>query len=322
MTRPFTTDPTLTAIAIAYRNPAASLIGKRILPAIPVLSENFKWNVFPIAEAFTVPELEVGRKGRPTQVEFTATEDTSSTKDYGLDDALPNNDIDEAAKARAEKRSHFDPRASATEGLTNLVGLGREVRAAAVVQDSNNYAADKKITLAGTDKFDDFQNSDPYEVIDEGMDKTLVYRPNHIVMGQAVWSKLKLHPKIVAAVKGAANTGGAITKVQFAELFEIHPDNLLIGQSQVNLSRKGQSVSLARVWGKSIQMLYIDPTKQAANDAVMTWGFTAELGGPIAGNFQDPDIGLKGGERIRVGEQVRELVCAIDLGYQINNAVS
>lgn len=320
--RPFPIDPTLTAISIAYKNPAHTLIYSRVLPGIEVSGETFKWNEFPLGEAFTVPELEVGRKGRPAQVEFTAEEKDSSTKDYGLDDAIPHSDVAEAARARAEKRSSFDPRAAAVEGLTNLVELGREVRAAAVVQDPANYSAARKTTLVGNDQFSDFENSDPYEVIDEGFDATLVYRPNTIAMGQSVWSKVKRHPRLIKAVKGGLTEDGAITKAQFADLFEIPIENLLIGMAQVNLSRKGQDVTLSRVWGKSMHLLYIDPSKQAANDAVMTWGFTAELGTRISGSIDDPDIGLEGGERIRVGEKVRELVCAKDVGYAIFGAVA
>jgi hypothetical protein len=320
--RPFPLDPTLTAIAIGYRNPAATLLYSRVLPTVEVMSEQFKWTEFPLDEGFTVPELEVGRKGRVNQVEFTATEKDSSTKDYGLDDAIPYSDIQAAARARAEKRSNIDPRNMAVEGLTNLIELGREVRAAQIVQDANNYDADKKIALVGTDKFSDYDNSDPYGVIDEGMDKTLVYRPNHIVMGQPVWSKIKRHPKMIKAVKGGLTEDGAITKAQFAELFELPPENVLIGMAQVNLSRKGQNVALSRVWGKSIQLLYLDPSKRQADGSVITWGFTAELGGRISGSIEDKDIGLEGGERIRVGEKVRELVAAKSVGYQIQGAVA
>ncbi|MDG3575982.1 capsid protein [Rhizobium sp. YJ-22] len=319
--RPFPVDPTLTAIAIGYRNPAGTLIYNRVLPGVPVLSEQFKWTEFPLGQGFTVPDLEVGRKSRPAQVEFTAEERDSSIKDYGLDDAIPQSDIDAAARARAARLSNIDPRNMAVEGLTNLVELGREVRAAAVVQDPNNYDASRKIVLTGTDRFSDFANSDPYGVIDEGMDKTLVYRPNHIVMGQPVWSKIKRNPKLIKAVKGGLTEDGAITKAQFADLFEIPLENFLVGMAQVNLARKGQSVNLSRVWGNSVALLYLDPSKKQADGSVISWGFTAELGGRISGSIPDPDIGLNGGERVRVGERVRELVAAKSVGYLIQNAV-
>lgn len=320
--RPFPVDATLTAVAIGYRNPAHTLIGGRALPALKVLSEKFKWNLFPIAEGFTLPDTEVSRKGQVNQVEFSASEQDSSVRDYGLDDPLPQSDLDEAARARAERRSHYDPESAAVEGLTNLIALNREVRAAAVVQDANNYSTGRKIALTGTDRFSDFDNSDPYAVIDEGFDKTLVFRPNTIIMGQPVWSKLKRHPKIIKAVKGGMTEDGAVSRIQFAELFEIKPENLLIGEALLNTAKKGQTVALDRVWGKSISLLYLDQAKQTSDDSTITWGFTAELGDKVAGSIEDPDIGLQGGKRVRVGERVREVVCAKDVGYLIQDAVA
>jgi len=91
--RPFPIDPTLTAIAIGYRNPAHVLIAKRALPPLPVLSETFKWNEYPLAEGFTVPDTKVGRKSRPNQVEFNVSEKDASVEDYGLDDPIPYSDI-------------------------------------------------------------------------------------------------------------------------------------------------------------------------------------------------------------------------------------
>ena len=321
MPRPFPVDPTLTAIAIGYRNPAHTLIGRRALPPLNVLNEAFKYTEFPLAEGFTVPETRVGRKSQPNQVEFTVEEKDSSTDDYGLDDAIPNSDVEAARRARAEKRSIFDPVTSAVEGLTNLIELAREIRAAAVVQNAANYAADKKIALAGTDKFSDYVNSDPYGVIDAGFDGTLVYRPNTMIMGQTVWSTLKKHPKLIKAVKGGLTDEGAITRTQFAELFEIKPENLLIGEALLNTANKGQAVALSRVWGNSIELLYLDPSKRTSNDPTITFGFTAELGGRVSGSIQDPDIGLEGGERVRVGERVKELVVAKDVGYQIQTPI-
>lgn len=256
MKRPFPVDPTLTAIAIAFRNPAASLIYNRVLPPVPVLQEVFKYSEYPLEENFTVPELEVGRKSRPAIVEFSAIEKEAGVKDYGLDDVIPNSDIETAARARAEKRSKINPEQMATEGLANLLELGREVRTAKVVQDTANYTPDRIITLTGGDKFSDYKNSDPFGVLDDAMDKTLVYRPNMIVMGKPVWAKIKRHPRLIKAIKGGLTEDGAISKPQFADLMEISPENLLIGESQVNMSRKGQNPKLSRVWGDTISLLY------------------------------------------------------------------
>lgn len=322
MKRPFPIDPTLTAISIAYSNPAHILIGRRALPPLEVQGEQFKWTEYPLAQGFTLPDAEVGRRGQVNQVVFSGEERDSSVKDYGLDSPIPHSDISAAAKARAEKRSKFDPKNAAVEGLTNYIELLREVRAAAVVQDPANYSAGRKITLVGSDQLSDYDDSDPYGVIVDGFDKTLVYRPNTIVMGQPVWTKLKRHPRLIKAVKGGMQDEGGITRAQFAELFEIKPEDLLIGEAMLNVAKPGQAVNLSRVWSKSISLLYLDRGRQTATDGNITWGFTAELGTRISGSIEDEDIGLEGGERVRVGERVRELVCAKDVGYLIQDAVS
>jgi hypothetical protein len=214
----------------------------------------------------------------------------------------------------------FDPETLAAAQLTNLIQLDREVRVAAVVQNAANYTS--KVTLAGNDQFSAFATSDPYGVIDNGMQSTLVYTPNTHAMGKVVWNKLKRHPKLIKAVKGGLAEDGAISRRQYCELFEIEEDRLLIGEGLLNTAKKGQAVSLAGVWGKNIALLYIDPSKGSADDPTITWGFTAELGQRIAGSGEDPHIGLKGGKFIRVGERTKELVVAPDVGYLISGAVA
>ena len=312
----------MTAIAIAYRNPAATLIADRALPRVPVSQENFKWSEFPIGEAFSLPDTQVGRRGQPNKLEFNSTEKTSATDDHGLDADVPTTDIEAAEAATAKGLSKYNPLHHTTEMLTNLILLAREIRAASVVQDPNNYAAGRKVTLAGGDQFSSFSTSDPFGVIDQAFSSTLIYRPNTMSMGRQVWDVLKRHPRLIKAVKGGLTEEGAITREQFAQLFEIDLNRLLIGEAWVNTSKPGQATALNRVWGKSIQLAYIDPSKAGPTDQVITWGFTAQLGDRIAGTWDDPKIGIKGGQWVRVGEQVKELCVAKDVGYQIAAAVA
>lgn len=316
--RPFPVNPALTAIAIGYSNPAQTLIADQVLPRVPVASESFKWTEYPLAEGFTVPETRVGRTGQPARVEFTGTEKDGSTEDHGLDDMIPISDINEAARQRAAGLSSFDPRARAVEGLTNLIRLAREIRVASLVHAAATYATGRKITLSGTSQFSDYTNSDPISVLKTALEGTLVFRPNTLVMGQAVWSKLSSHPHLVNAVRGNLTNKGVITREELAALLEIK--QVLVGESYVNTAKKGQEVSLARVWGKHIAALYLDPT--ATTQRGITFGITAQVGTRIAGSVEDPNIGLEGGERVRVGEKVKELIVAKDVGYFVENAVA
>lgn len=310
-TAPFVIDPDLQAVAIAYRN--QNLIADEVLPRVPVGSDKYKYWSWDKEQGFTIPDTHVGRKGRVNQVEFSATEKKGAVEDYGLEDPIPQKDIDNAPAG-------IDPRGRATEGLTDLILLDREVRTANLVFNAATYPAGHKETLAGNAQFSDFANSDPIGVISDALDKPLV-RPNVMTLGQAVWTKLRRHPAIVKAMHGSAGDSGMATRQFVADLFEL--EELLVGPAFLNTAKKGQNANFARVWGKHIALTFRDrlanPT-QSGNR--LTFGFTAQHGDRVAGSMPDKNIGLRGGQVVRVGESVDEHIVAADAAYFIENAIA
>ncbi len=321
MNRPFPVNAVLTAIAVGFRNTSAMRIADQVLPRQNVSAEKFKWTEYPLSEAFNTPDARVGRKGRVQQLEFSGTEKEAAVEDFGFDAPIPYSDIEAAANARARGLSAIDPEAHAVQMITDTLENCREARVAGVVHNSATYAADKRVTLSGTSQFSDYTNSDPISVIKVGMEATLVYPPNTLVMGRAVWSRVSSHPKIVNAVKGGVTNAGIVTREQFLELFSGEGiQNLLIGDAMVNTAKPGQPVNLQRAWGKHIAMLHLNSMASIEQGGI-TFGMTADYGGRIAGRIEDKDVGLQGGVRIRTGERVKELIIAKDVGYFIQNAV-
>lgn len=313
---PFVVDPVLTAIAVNFANPDVAFIADRIMPRVPVMATDFKWTYFPPDQMFTVPETEVGRKGVVQQVEFTGEERTSSVKDYGLDDVIPQRDIDAARALRAAGNTAFDPEARAVEGLAHLIQLDREKRVAGMVQDADNYDADKKVTLSGTGKFSDAA-SDPIGVISAALDATFIMRPNVAAMGRKAWTALSTHPDILKAINRTSGDKGRASREAVAELFEL--SEILVGDSYINAARKGQTASFERVWGGNIALIHRN--MQAGPDgASPAWGWTAQFDGRVSGRFFDPKVGLKGAQTLRVGEQLREVIAAPATGYLIQDA--
>lgn len=308
-TRPFPIDPKLTAIAIAYRNPDITLIADQVLPRTPV-DQEFKYLKYDLAQGFTVPDTRVGRKSTPTEVDFSATEVQAKVEDFGLDDLVPNEDIE------ADNQG-VDPLGTATAYLTNLVNLAREQRVASLVFNAASYAAGNQVTLSGTSQWSDTANSDPVAAIGDLLDIP-VMRPNVATFGQQTWTKLRRHPKIVQAIKGTAQGAGMVSREEFAEFFELQ--EILIGAGFVNGAKKGQTAALARVWGKHASFFYRD--RAAGPQAGVTFGFTGAWGNKIAGQIDEPTIGLTGSKRVRCGERVKEIICATDLGYFVQNAVA
>ncbi len=308
---PYTIQPHLTQIALAYRN--QRLIADDVLPRVPVGKQDFKYFKLNKDDAFTLPSTLVGRRSQPTMVEFGGTEVTDSVLDFGLEDAVPLHDIENATPP-------FDPMGLATENLTRLIELDREVRAANAVFNANNFAAANKATLSGTSQWSDFSNSDPVGAILTAID-SMIMRPNILVLGRAVYTKLIQHPKIIAAaypLGGNASVGGKVTRQALADIFEL--DEVLVGEGWVNSARKGQTASYSRCWGKFAALIYRDQV--AAQTSGTAFGFTASWLGKQVSTREDMEIGARGSMVVRAVDSVKEVITANDLGYLWSAAVA
>jgi hypothetical protein len=303
----FTVDPALTQIAAAYRN--ESMIADEVLPRVPVGVQNFKYRKWALEDGFTVPNTTVGRTSRVNQVEFGFSDADSSCMDYGLEEPVPQNDIDNAPAG-------YNPLERAAASAMDLILLDREIRAANLVFNADTYAATNKETLSGTGQFSD-PASDPIGKILAALDKC-VMRPNVMVLGTAAWTALRQHPKVVKATHGNAGDSGVAAREAVRELLEIQ--KLVVGQGWVNVAKKGQKATVARVWGKHIALIYQDTL--ADTRGRVTFGFTAQWRDREVASIPDANIGARGGIKVRVTESVRELVIANDLGYFIQNAVA
>ncbi|UYZ84289.1 phage capsid protein [Entomomonas sp. E2T0] len=306
---PFTIDAVQTGIAIAYQN--KSLIADSVLPRVPVDAEKFSWEKYDLAQGITIPDTKVGRTSQPNQVSFNSTTEQARTNDYGLDCPIPESD-----RLNAQASGKTDPVGTATEFTTDLVLLDREVRVANTVFNGSNYAADNQQILSGSSQWSD-PSSDPLKNIMEALDDVIM-RPNVGVLGRRTSTILRSHPKVVKAFNGTLGDEGMVPLNFLKEYLEL--EEILIGEANVNIAKPGQNVQLARTWGNHAAFIYRN--KLATNQRGATFGFTAQFGDKIAGFITDPDLGLRGGVRVRVGESVEEVVCAKDLGYFFQNAVA
>lgn len=318
---PFQVQQRLTALTLTYRN--QRFIADDVLPRVPVDSQQFKYSKYTLADGFTIPDTRVGRKSKPNEIDWTASELTGATIDYGLDDVIPNADIASANAAQSIQGVRpIDPEARSTRLLTDLVATDRENRVATAVFTLGNYPAANRTTLSGTGQWSDQTNSNPLLAIAAALDIPII-RPNNMVLGQAVWTQLRTHPKVTAAVfPGGGNASGGATMASLqavADVLEL--DNIYVGASWYNSAKPGQTASLARLWGKHCTLYYKAPQVLTTDD--VTFGFTPQWGERIAGTVQnDPTIGLRGGTRVRVGESVTEVIAANDVAYFFQNAVA
>ena len=298
--------PDLSAIAIKYRQD--NMVADEVMPRIKVEKQEFIHLADRMAEWITPPDTMVGRTGAPNMLSNSFEDPTQlATVNQGLDEPVPNQDQLNGPNESALGR--------ATQRVVSLLELRREIRVAGMCATGANFTY--TTTLSGTSQWSDYVNSDPVGTILPQLDIPFM-RPNILVMSREVWTKLRAHPKILMAIFGAVKTGGLANREQVAGLFEV--DKLVIGSGFYNSAAKGQTLAKTRIWGKHLVGFYQHAL--GGPDGGNTWAYTAQFGDRVAATYPDPKVGLFGGEWVRAGESVKEVIAAPEFAFQFLNAVA
>ena len=311
---PFQTHSRMTQIAMAEK--PKDFIADMVLPRVNS-AYKFEYTKGENEDQFTIPDVRASRAGRLNEVEFGATLASAVTDDYGLLTFVPERDISEAQR----QDSAWDPMAQASMGATQLIHLAREKRVADIVFNTANYPATNRAVVASAQQWDEAA-ADPVGVIMDALDVPIT-RPNSMVIGQAVYTKLRQHPKLVEAVKavggGAGGTPGIVSRQAIADLFEL--DRILVGATWRNSAKRGQDASYSRLWGKFCALLHIN-TPTGTQDMMPTWGFTAQAMAVQVMTSEEPSRGVGRGSRVvKVSECVKELVSWNTAGYLFSTVV-
>ena len=227
---------------------------------------------------------------------------------------IPNKDIVNAPQG-------IDPRARAAEGITDLILLDREVRVAAVVHNPLTFDADKRLALSGTSKFSNAA-SDPVITITDALDVPL-YRPNIGVIGRRAFTILSRHPKILQATRmiggddgrhrdapghrRALRTGRPVRRREPSQ----HGAQRADGEPHADVERQPR----AHLPGSAVDA---DDERHEPPDV--------RLHGSVRQphrrtRWRTKTSACAAAQRVRVGESVREQVCAPSLGYLITDLV-
>jgi hypothetical protein len=303
---PFKTDKTRTQIALAYMN--EDFIADRILPRVPVASEEFKWTIYNKSDRFTVPNTVIDRKGSFNEVEFGGTEDTASTSDYGLQDTIPQKDID------AAKLVNFDPQGNAVELLMDLILLDREQRAAALCFTAANHL--NKETLTGTDQWSD-PAAKPLVQLSDAMEVPFM-RPNTLTISGLTALALVRNPSVVKAYNGTSGDEGMVPLSWIQTVLGL--SEIIVARTKQNSAKPGQTENYTKVWGNHALLSY--KNSSAMPNKGLTYGLTAQYGSRISMSKRDDDTGMRGAVIQRVGESVKELILSQDCAYFFENTIA
>ena len=290
------------------------------MPITPPLGvKAFKWTKYADGLSMTVPDLQIGPRSMPKQYDVSGSQMESRCLDYGLEGFITQDDINQAASLRAINQSIIDPRFLQTEVLTDIVWLGRELRVAGIAFNAANYLPNLTTNLQannGAQQFDAYATSNPITLINSFLDSCLV-RPNQLLFGRVSWTALRSHPIIMKAVNRTAGDTGNATTQEVADLFEVN--KILVGEGWVNASKDPDNPVFERAWGAHMAGQFCNPA--AVKVMGMTWGYTADYRGIVAGELPDRRMGAEGGLWVRVVQCCREIVAAQRAGFFLQNVV-
>lgn len=296
------------------------LVAPLIFPRVPVGKPSGKYATFSAETAFKVPDVTMaGERSRANEFAASGEMADYATSRYGLKSFIDEADLSfmDGPFKLWEKRK--------TELLSSKLELAQEKRIADTI-----FALDgRSATLSGTgtaktNKWSAASPSaggDPYGAIIDAI-ANLFYRPNLMVIPEAVYDAIEFHPRLIDKL-GEANLVKKVDEANLAKLFRI--DRVIIAKGKADFGKRNASktVSLSGIWGANVVMAYTSDVwdEPCAGKTLMVNYPQADNTGYVVRTWDEEDGGILGGEYVQVAHDVAELVVAPDLIYTIKDAL-
>jgi hypothetical protein len=301
----------LSQIAVDFKN--RDYIADQVLTPVSVPQMLGQYLVWDQGVTFKDPKTQMGQNGSANIMDLKATKSTFSLNVHAQGAFVDPLELSQAPSAQV--------RGMKVSKLTNIIQLRRELDVAA--QLTSTSVMTSNTTLSGTGQWSDFTNSDPINAIAVQND-ALPRRANTFIAGRDVITKLRMHPKVLAAIQ-YTQTGGLAPLSALATLLEV--DRILVGDAFKDTAAEGLTASKSRIWGKDAILAYIDPSPPSPLMDQPTLGYlpTLESAGLTMRTFvsRDPQRGTgEGVEFIKVETSYGILVSAPSMGFLWKAAVA
>lgn len=300
-------DPILTTVAQGYKN--SEMVGMNLFPSVPVGQRggkilSFGKEDFRLYATGRVPGANTKR------VQFGHASGSYALEQHALEGMVPYELMEDANAVPG-----INLGSGAVTKVQNIIALRTEKAQADLATAAANYAASNKVTLAGTAQWSDYGAvSDPagdIEAAKSAVRALIGRRPNTVVMGAAVFAKLRNHPKVIDRIKYTGRDSA--TTELLAALFGVQ--RVVVGDAIY----EDDAGAMADVWGKSVVVAYTD-IGGIADMGLPTYGYTYRLGGyPIVEQVYH-DRNAKSWI-YPVTDEVSPVIAGASAGYLISAAV-
>lgn len=269
----------LSNVSIAYTNDENVMIADEIFPKVPV---KFRTGIYFV---YDKSKFRVANDLRSPGQEANVVTYGLTQATYGpLHDHMLKQAIEDELRDQAV--APLDPDIDATENVTSRIMLSKEYDAFLKCTSGTYFTGSNKVTLSGTDQWDDYANSDPIDDVRVGVDTVKAAlvgkKPNTMVITYEVFSVLRNHPQILERIKYSQL--GIITVDLLAAVFDIK--RILVPDVMHNTGNAGQTeTAMTYMWGKNVWLFYITPRPAIRT---ISWGFTLQKGDRQTLTWRDP----------------------------------
>lgn len=303
------TNTFLTNMSVQYAND--EYIGERLVGLVPVAKRSDNYAVYPKRERLEYPDDALGSRSHANELDETRTTDSYLVKDYGLQNFVSNETLD-------NQDPIFDEMMDLVEALNEGIAFKREIRLASVLTTAANYSGNT-VTLAGADQWDSGAGGNPVKNIQDAKAALWQGRGATDLLAFCslnVFNVLARHPAILDLLK--YQRSGIAQRTELANIFGF--TDLLVGASRKQTANQGQTAAYSRIWGADFGMVRV--AKRASKRSAHFASLFRLNGDPITTQWADPTIGKSGGNYAKVGVSEVAKVVAGDTGYIIKAATS
>lgn len=303
-------DGALTSLSVQYRYSSDSFISDKVFPVVPVQHRSDAFWKYDREQWYRSDAQKRAPATQSAGTGYTLTEDS-----YRVDVFAVHHDIADQTRANADSQLALD--SNATELVTRHLLIKKEEDWITTFFQSGVWA--NSVTPAAL--WSDYATSDPIGDIELAMmtmAETTGYKPNTLIMGPEVWSKLKNHPDYLARI---SVTQPRINNPMLVTSLVDGLENVYIPWGVKNTSPEPIAGVYDFFYGNDALLLYVEPSlglNGISAGATFSWtGFQGD--GIRVKRFRMEEIEA---ERIE-GQMAYDMkVIATDLGYFFNNVVA
>ncbi len=276
-------DQALTQISVAQIQDQSKFLFNKIAPIIPVDKQSDKYWVFPKNEWLIDEARKRGDSEESAGGGYVLSQDS-----YFADVWAYHKDLGSQVKANADAGLQLER--GTTQFVTSKLLLRAELQFINDFFKTGVWGTDRAGVAAGPTgtqfiQWDQFTTSDPVTDIEQSKDyieSVTGFEANTMVIGKAVWMKLKRHPVLRDQIKYTSPNNVTIDLLK--QLFEI--ENIYIGRSIRATNNRGGTPAYAYNYGKICWIGYVNPSPAPFTPSAMySFGWTGVSGGlnvPIA----------------------------------------